>query len=381
MRLSTSPSFLLVSDKFKGTLSAQDSCTAIERGLRTSISNLKVVSMALADGGEGSSKLLASQNGALPVELTVTGPEGKPVVAVYYRLEHSAYIDISAASGFCLVGEHTPHSARISSTYGTGQLMLHAIEHGTKNIYLFLGGSASTDGGVGLAKALGVHFFDHKGIPMINSDTREASIGERLSEIASIDRVGGDVPADVHIHVYSDVSNPLYGESGAAFVFGPQKGADTATAEYLDSGLRNLAEIVSSKIKSDRSAEPGMGAAGGTAFAVVTLLGGVNHSAPPFFLDALNFDEKLKAADIVVFGEGCFDSQSLEGKIFHEIYRRSKLQTKPVIALCGILDVSVEQLASYSLLTVFGLGHKAALSEAEECLELLAKQVGALILK
>ncbi len=379
MRIPTPSSALVLCDKFKSTLSAKDACQAIHAGLAASLPALKTILLPAADGGEGSSATIADVVGAREVVVSVFDPMGQLTNASYYILEEKAFIDLSAASGFNLVQDKDSIKAKRASSYGTGQVISHAIAHGAKDIYLFLGGSATTDGGVGIAKALGIKFLDSEKNILPNPDGKSNYPGEQLRKVAYVEGIQEKGISKIKIHGVVDVKNPLFGENGAAYVYGPQKGADSEAVIELDHDLRHISRIVEEVLGSSSAKSPGSGAAGGCGFGLCAFLGADLISGPTFFLDMLGFDEKLSRADIVVFGEGCLDSQSLKGKLFSEAYRRCSSQNKTLIALCGVLDLSEHELKSYDGLVAFGLGHRLALEQPAMCLERLARQVGSLL--
>ena len=234
---------------------------------------------------------------------------------------------MAAAAGLPQVG--TLRCPGTATTYGVGELIAHAAHSGCKRILLGLGGSATNDGGCGCAAALGVGFLDADGQSFV-------PVGDTLGRIARIDTAKADeLLRGVEITVMCDVSNPLYGPTGAAYVFAPQKGADAEKVKSLDAGLRHFGDVIRSQLGIDVSAMPGAGAAGGMGAGCVALLGGMIQSGIDAVLDVTGFDRQLEGADLVITGEGRIDSQSAGGKVISGVARRTKAKGIPLIAIAG----------------------------------------------
>ena len=373
---------LICPDSFKGTLAAQEVARSIALGFRAVFPASELIELPLADGGEGSSEIMGQLLGARRFEVASFDPLGRPHQGFYYvDKQGRAYIELAASSGITLI-EPSSETCRGATTYGTGRLIRSALAEGAKEIYLFLGGSATTDGGVGLAKALGYRFFDKHGSLMssVESESGMPFEGEKLGEISRIafDQAS-ELLSQVSVVGVADVSNPLCGERGAAAVYGPQKGANAQDVCFLDAGLRNLAQVVRSDLKCNFDEYPGTGAAGGAGFGVLTFFKGQMQRGAPFFLDAVKFDQLSERADLVITGEGCVDSQSLKGKLLQELLKRTEARSKPLIALAGAIDLNASDLEEHPYFRAFGLGHREGLSSPAKALELLARQVASLL--
>ena len=315
---------LVISDSFKGTLSSPAICR-IARSL--AVPGWQVDALPVADGGEGTVDCFIQAMGAQRVEVTVTNALGEKSAAAYARIGELAIIEMAAAAGLPQVGAlRCPGTA---TTYGVGELIAHAAHSGCKKILLGLGGSATNDGGCGCAAALGVRFYDADGQSFV-------PVGDTLGRIARIDTAKADeLLRSVEITVMCDVTNPLYGPTGAAYVFAPQKGADAEKVKSLDAGLRHFGDVIRSQLGIDVSRMPGAGAAGGMGAGCVALLGGMIQSGIDAVLDVTGFDRQLEGADLVITGEGRIDSQSADGKVVSGVARRTRAKGVPLIAIAG----------------------------------------------
>ena len=318
---------VVVSDSFKGTVSSREICEIAQRVIPRHFPACEVVCIPVADGGEGTVDCFIQAMGAQRVEVTVTNALGEKSAAAYARLGELAIIEMAAAAGLPQVGAlRCPGTA---TTYGVGELIAHAVDSGCKRILLGLGGSATNDGGCGCAAALGVGFLDADGQSFV-------PVGDTLGRIARIDTAKADeLLRSVEITVMCDVTNPLYGPTGAAYVFAPQKGADAEKVKSLDAGLRHFGDVIHSQYGLDVGAMPGAGAAGGMGAGCVALLGGMIQSGIDAVLDVTGFDRQLEDADLVITGEGRIDSQSAGGKVISGVARRTKAKGIPLIAIAG----------------------------------------------
>ncbi len=318
---------VVVSDSFKGTVSSREICAIAQRVIPRHFSACEVVCIPVADGGEGTVDCFVQAMGAQRVEITVTNALGEKSAAAYARLGELAIIEMAAAAGLPQVGERRcPGTA---TTYGVGELIAHAIDSGCRKILLGLGGSATNDGGCGCAAALGVRFYDADGQSFIPA-------GDTLGRIARIDTAKAEERLrSVELTVMCDVTNPLYGPTGAAYIFGPQKGADAEKIKSLDAGLRHFGDVIRSQLGIDVSMMPGAGAAGGMGAGCVALLSGTMQSGIDAVLDVTGFDRQLEGADLVITGEGRIDSQSADGKVISGVARRTKAKGVPLIAIAG----------------------------------------------
>lgn len=318
---------VVVSDSFKGTVSSREICAIAQRVIPRHFPACEVVCIPVADGGEGTVDCFIQAMGAQRVEVTVTNALGEKSAAAYAHLDELAIIEMAAAAGLPQVGaRRCPGTA---TTYGVGELIVHAVGSGCKRILLGLGGSATNDGGCGCAAALGVGFLDADGQSFI-------PVGDTLGRIGRIDTAKAEeLLHGVELTIMCDVTNPLYGPTGAAYVFAPQKGADAEKVKSLDAGLRHFGDVIRSQLGIDVSAMPGAGAAGGMGAGCVALLGGIIQSGIDAVLDVTGFDRQLEGADLVITGEGRIDSQSADGKVISGVARRTRTKGIPLIAIAG----------------------------------------------
>ena len=325
---------VIAPDSFKGTLSSLEVCNIVRKSLLEERDDLEIIEVPIADGGEGMTEsFMCAFDDSEKVELKAKSPLGREI-DVYYAIVSgdTAVIEMAMASGITIEKEN---DAMRASTYGTGEILKHALDKGIRKFFLGIGGSATTDGGIGCTAALGGKFLDKDG-------NMAPLCGQGLSDIVSIDLSDLDSRLkESEITVLCDVKNPLYGKNGAAYIFGPQKGASEKQVEYLDSGLKNLADISAEYLNKDFSQYEGTGAAGGLGFALVAFLGGKLKGGIDHILDMLNFNEKVKDADLVITGEGKMDSQSLMGKLPFGVAKRCA-HTR-VAAVVG-LNVADEKL-------------------------------------
>ncbi|RIL03930.1 MAG: glycerate kinase, partial [Proteobacteria bacterium] len=277
MKLADKSTILIVPDSFKGTLSSIEASQAIASAFESVFPNAKIHSLPLADGGEGSSSLIGKLVGAERREFETFGPLGERITSFLYydQATFRAYIELAASSGLTLIKDLSCSAMR-ATTFGTGQLIKSAVASGAREIFLFLGGSATTDGGVGFAKALGYRFLDSNGEVIKSAleaeESRHEFEGEQLRRIAKVLPPPSLDTENVKLTGIADVKNPLFGERGAAYVYGPQKGASREMITELDTGLQNLADVCRRDLARDYSDSPGAGAAGGSGFGVLTFL-------------------------------------------------------------------------------------------------------------
>ncbi len=318
---------IVISDSFKGTISSLEICRMAKQSVPKFFPHCQVLTVPVADGGEGTVDCFVEAIGVQPVTAAVTGPYGEPVQAVYGRRGERAIIEMAAAAGLPMVGER--RNPGETTTYGVGQLIAHAVEQGCREILLGLGGSATNDGGCGCAAALGVRFYDRQGKTFVPT-------GLTLEQIHRIDCARArQLLQGVSITVMCDVDNPLCGPRGAAHVFGPQKGADEAMVERLDRGLHHLAQVAARDLGVSVAELPGAGAAGGMGGGCVAFLGARLKSGIECVLDTVGFDAMLEGTDLVITGEGRIDSQSVHGKVISGIAGRTKPRNIPLVALVG----------------------------------------------
>lgn len=320
--------YILIPDSFKGTLSSAQICAVLAGELRAAQPGAEIISIPVADGGEGTVDALLSAVGGERVPAACHGPFGEELEGFYGLLpDGAAVIEMAAAAGLPLVGGRLQPDR--TTTYGVGELIAAALARGARTIVLGLGGSATNDGGCGAAAALGVRFLRVDGSSFVPT-------GGTLGEIAHISMDGVD-PAlrEAQIAVMCDIDNPLCGPAGASAVFGPQKGADEPMVERLDDGLRHLAEVIRTDLGMDVLDLPGGGAAGGMGAGAVAFLGGRLQMGIETVLDLTHFNARAADADLIFTGEGRLDSQSLRGKVVVGVARRAKRLGVPVVAFVG----------------------------------------------
>jgi glycerate 2-kinase len=334
-------------DKFKGSLTAAEVADAVASGLLAVAPDAEVVRVPIADGGDGTVAAALSRGfTAVPVE--ASGPTGMPVSATYARLDHQAVVELAGVCGLDLLPDRRPDPLG-ASTYGLGQVLAHAITHGATDIVLGIGGSASTDGGAGMAQALGARLLDERGRDLPHG-------GAALQDLASLDlAVLRQAVDDVRIVVASDVDNPLLGPRGAAAVFGPQKGASPADVAELERALAVWAERVAEAIGTDFASRAGAGAAGGTGYAALALLNAELRPGIELLLEWLDFDRELHGADLVITGEGSLDEQSLAGKAPVGVAQAAARAGVTTVAVAGRSLLSDQRLRSAGISRVYTL--------------------------
>jgi glycerate kinase len=330
---------LLAPDKFRGSLSAPDVCQAMAEGVRRAVPTAEIRSLPLADGGEGTLDALLAHSGGRTVPAAVEDPLGRPIRAEFGLSGdgRTAYVETAAAAGLRLL-KPAERDALRASTYGLGQLVAAALDAGARRVVLGLGGSATTDGGTGLAAALGVRFLDESGAAI----TRPC--GGTLAQIARIDASGLRYDfSKIRIEVACDVTNPLTGPAGTAAVYAPQKGATPAQVGVLELGLTHL------KMQLGAREVPGDGAAGGLGFGTRVFLSAALKPGVELVMEHVGFDRALDGVDLILTGEGKLDDQTLAGKLIAGICRKAAERGIPVAALVGTLDADPEALRALGL--------------------------------
>ena len=363
---------LLAPDKFKGTLSAAEVAGHLAAGLAAAAPGTEVVTVPVADGGEGTLAAAAAAGFDLvPVE--AGGPTGMPCAAAYARRGTEAVLELAAVSGLAqLPGGRT--DALAASSRGTGEVLAAALDAGCTSIVVGIGGSACTDGGAGLLQALGAEVTDAAGRPVPPG-------GAGLAQAAHLD-LSGLAPrvAAVDIVVACDVDNPLTGPRGAAAVYGPQKGADPGDVALLDAALSRWADVVAAATGHDLREVPGAGAAGGVGFAAVAVLGARLRPGAELLFERTGFHQALAGAALVVTGEGSLDEQTLHGKAPAQVAAAASAAGVPVIAVAGRRELSLQQCEAAGFAAVFSLAELAG--DPEESFTRagpLLEQVGARI--
>lgn len=318
---------IVAPDSFKGSISARDAAHAIARGLKDGYKgDLEAVEVPIADGGEGTLEAMVFEGELVP--LTVTGPRFSPVSAAYGRRGESAVIEMARAAGLTLVAEGE-RCAKEATTYGVGELILHAAENGAKHILLTVGGSATNDGGAGMLCALGARFTDKDGNAFIPT-------GGTLAEIARID-VSGLSPfvRNCRFTLATDVKNPLLGRTGATRVYAEQKGASPYELDEMEQGMAHYAALLAEAAGRDIASLPGCGAGGGLGAPLLAFLSAEITSGIDAVLRTLRFDTLLEGADAVITGEGRLDTQSLYGKAISGVVRYAAEKEIPVYCFVG----------------------------------------------
>lgn len=344
--------FLLAPDSFKESMTAKEVCEAMEIGIRRAIPDAECIYVPMADGGEGTVQSLVDATGGTIINKEVTGPLGTPVMAQYGILGDgkTGVIEMSSASGIHFVTKETKNPF-ITTTFGTGELIKDCVERGITDIILGIGGSATNDGGTGMAAALGYQFLDEDGKELPQG-------GGYLNRLVKIDCSNVMKGLEnVNILVASDVTNPLCGEHGASVVFGPQKGATPEMVEILDRNLKHYGEIVKQQLSVDVLNVPGAGAAGGLGAGLLAFTNSTMKKGIEIVIEFTNLKEKLKLADYVITGEGGIDFQTKFGKAPFGVAQAAKSVNKniKVIALAGYIGKDVESLYDEGFDAIFGI--------------------------
>jgi len=368
---------VIACDSFKEALAAAEACEAVARGVRRAWPDAAVDLIPMADGGEGTvATLVAATRGTIR-EATVTGPLGEPVKAAWGLLggdRRTAVLEMAAASGLGLV-PRTRRNPLITTTYGTGQLILSAIEAGAREIIIGIGGSATNDGGAGAAQAIGVRFFDGEGRPC-----PPGLSGGGLEDVDRIDLAARDPRvAATTIRTACDVDNPLCGPRGAAAVYSPQKGATPEQVGLLDRNLAHLADLIRRDLHVDVRHLPGAGAAGGLGAGLVAFFGATLQPGVRLVMEAVGFMERIADADLIITGEGRIDRQSMMGKVIAGVGHAAKAAGVPVIALTGCVgqgaDETLAVLKSYHTINPPGTLSAEVLRHTAERLESTAATI------
>ncbi|WP_158887231.1 glycerate kinase [Amycolatopsis anabasis] len=359
-------------DKFKGTLPADGVAGAIAAGLRRGHPEVEVLECPIADGGDGT-VAAAVAAGFRHVPVVATGPTGKPVQSGYARQDDTAVVELAAVSGLSLLPEGVP-APLTANTLGVGELIRTALDDGCRRIVLGVGGSAGTDGGAGIAVALGARLYDARGDEL-------APGGAALLDLDRLDLSGLDPRLrEVEFVVASDVDNPLLGERGAAAVYGPQKGSTPEDVALLESALARWSEFVRRELGVDLAGAPGAGAAGGAGYAALAVLGATFRPGIDVILELTAFEDRLPGANLVITGEGSLDEQTLHGKGPAGIAATASARGIRVVAIAGRNALSQESLTQHGFSAAYGLTDiepdvARCMSHTAELLEELAARV------
>lgn len=371
--------YLVAPDKYKGSFDALVASEIIKEAIVEVDKGAEVFQLPLADGGEGTLTALSKIFGAKIEEVEVNDPLFRKIKSRIGFFEDKAIIEMAECSGLLLLKDEE-RNPLYTTTYGVGELIKYAISKKVKEIIIGIGGSATNDAGVGMLNSLGMKFLDENGNEL-------KPIGENLVKIKKID--DSEFLKDalkIKFTVLCDVTNPLYGENGAAYVFAPQKGADENAVKLLDMGLRNFANVAKEYLGKDLSLSSGSGAAGGLGFALLAFLNAQYVSGIDYILSASNAEEHVKWADIIITGEGRFDRQSLSGKSTIGIARLGVKLGKMVIVISGSIDCPFEEYSKEGITSIFSIVDMASsldrcLKEAPRLLKETTKSIVNLILR
>ncbi|ELY4219330.1 glycerate kinase [Cronobacter sakazakii] len=376
--MTTLKKIVIAPDSFKENLSAMDVAKAIEAGFREIYPQAHYVCVPMADGGEGTVEAMVAATGGQIITTPVTAPLGNKVDGFFGLLGdgETAVVEMAAASGLHLVPT-AQRDPRITTSYGTGELILAALERGVKAIIIGIGGSATNDGGAGMMQALGARFLDGEGRELAPGGAALAGL-ERL-DLSTLDpRL-----AQVSVTAACDVDNPLCGEKGASAVFGPQKGATPAMVSELDAALRRFGEQLEAATGKAIISAPGAGAAGGMGAALLGMLNAELRPGIEIVIESLGLAQAVRDADLVITGEGRLDSQSIHGKTPVGVARVAKQFQRPVVAIAGSLTPDYQIVHEHGIDAAFSVIDRIvtlqeALDDAERNLRVTARNVAAL---
>lgn len=363
---------IIIPDSFKGTMSSIEVCDIVEERLRAALSDCEILSIPVADGGEGTVQCFHKALGGELITVRVSDAFAGKLDATYLRAGDMAVIEMAAAAGMI---SNQKRDSLTATTYGVGEMIAHAIDHGCRQVLIGLGGSCTNDAGTGMAAALGARFTDEAGEEFLPA-------GGSLSRIAHIDMKRlRDRLEGIRICCMCDVKSPLYGPDGAAYVFAPQKGADSETVKVLDENLKAFAATVKENLSIDISKMPGGGAAGGMGAGCFVFLNAELKPGIEMVLDTVNFDSLLENCYCIITGEGRIDEQSMKGKVISGITRRAVEKDVPVVAVVGSVEGDEEKIRSMGLSKLY-VTTKKGLSDEEirlHCREFLADTMEQLI--
>ena len=343
--------FLLAPDSFKESMTAEQACFAMQRGIQKVIADAKFIHVPMADGGEGTVDALVAARNGRKVAIEVSGPLTHQRIQTYFGLienDQTAVIEMAMANGIHLI-EKSQRNPLITSTLGTGEMIKAALDLAVTKIIIGLGGSVTNDAGAGMAQALGAKFLDQH-------DNDVALGGGQLNQIQRIDISNLDSRLkNIDIIIASDVNNPLYGENGASVVFAPQKGASTKMVEILEQNLQYFAELVESTLNLQKQDVAGAGAAGGLGFGLMAFAGATIRSGVEIVIKETRLEEKIAQADYVFTGEGGIDFQTKFGKTPFGVALVAKRLNKPAIAFSGYIGEGIEELYDEGFTAIFGI--------------------------
>jgi glycerate kinase len=367
---------LIAPQEFKGSLSAAEAARAMAEGLRRALPGVDLDLAPMADGGPGTVEALVAAGGGRRLTASVADPLGRLVEAAWGLLEEgpTAVIEMAAASGLVLVRPEE-RDARRASTYGTGQLIAAALEAGCRRLIIGLGGSATNDGGAGMAQALGARLSDEEGRDLPRG-------GAALARLASIDVSGLDGRLrNCHVLGATDVTNPLCGAHGASAIYGPQKGASPADVQELDAALAHYAAVIERDLGKRVAEVPGAGAAGGIGAGLIAFLDAELRRGAQLVAEVVGLEKRIAAADLVITGEGRLDAQTAYGKTVATVARLARAQGRPVVALAGRIDDAREACSALGLEAALSIvpgrvPEAQAMARASELLSAAAESLG-----
>lgn len=341
---------VIAPDSFKGSISAKDLCSSISEGIKKEFPEATVIEVPMADGGEGTMENLIYATGGEVYTTLAKDPLGRKIKSFYGVLgdKQTVIIEMAQISGLPLLTE-SERNPLIASSYGTGQLIIDALDKGYRNFIIGLGGSATNDGGIGMLKALGIKLYNQ------NNEELDDHVTS-LKELDKIDLSCFDIRIkESKFIVASDVTNPLCGVNGASYVFGPQKGATPEMVESLDKALKKYGEVINRKLDKNILEVPGSGAAGGMAAALIAFFNAKIKSGIDITMEVTKLEQIVKGADILITGEGKLDSQTLSGKVIAGVSKVAKKEGVPVIALCGGNELKSSDLDKLGVLAAFSI--------------------------
>jgi len=336
--------FVIAPDKFKDSLTGLEFCDAVSEGILEVLPEAEIKMLPLADGGDGTIEVVNFYIKGKQIKVEVNNPLFKKIDASYLYSEDSkiAFIEMAEASGLKLLKDEE-RDCKSTTTLGTGELILDAMNKGTKTIILGIGGSATNDCGIGMAKALGYHFLDE-------SEKEVAPIGKNLSAIKTIITSFVDNRLkDIIFKIACDVTNPLYGKNGAAYVYAKQKGATPKDIEILDQGLQDFSKVINSYFKISSQYIEGSGAAGGMGIGTHIFLNGKLISGIELVKDIAQFDQHIKNANWIITGEGKLDLQTLSGKAIEGVLNSARREDIPVAAFCGKIELHKKAMVTFGI--------------------------------
>lgn len=364
---------IIAPDKFKGSLSAAEVGDAIRQGIHSHHTAIKTTILPLADGGDGAIEVLDHYRPLRTVEVAVQDALFRPVTATYKTDGHTAYIEMAAAAGLSMLAPGERNCLE-TTTYGVGRLVMDAIRKGAVHVLLFVGGSATNDGGIGLAAALGYRFLDENGRPL-------SPIGKHMERISRIDKRELHIAVPkIGLTVICDVNNPFYGPTGAAYIYARQKGASEADLPRLDTGLRHLASLIRRDLGKDISQIPGAGAAGGLAGGAIAFMNGAIRSGTDYFLEVAKLEDHLRGADLIVTGEGLLDGQTAYGKAIDGVSHLARKAKVPCVVICGDARLSEAEREKLGITRIYRVMSKAgdlddAMKRAADYVAVLAEEM------